>query len=257
MALAEPAPAAGGRSLAVDLHGGAMMEFVWIEPGTFAMGSPLYDPERRADEGPVRQVAISKGFYLGRYEVTQAQWLAVMGTAPWTGKRFVVQGADRPAVYISWTDLEEFLRRLNEAAGATLYRLPTEAEWEYACRAGTTTRWFFGDDVGPLGDYAWFIENGPAAGLSAAQPVGGKRPSPWGLYDIYGNAWEWVHDWYQPAYPSLDQVDPAGPSSGAARAMRGGGFINPALEVRSAKRFGYDPTLRFNALGARLVRTRE
>ena len=142
-------------------------------------------------------------------------------------------------------------------AGEELYRLPTEAEWEYACRAGTSGRRFFGEDENLLPDYAWFIENGPKAGLGYAQPVGEKLPNPWGLHDIYGNVWEWVQDRYSPYIPVASEVDPAGPPSGTARVMRGGGFVNKARNVRSAKRFSHDPSLRFSAIGARLVRTKK
>ena len=234
-----------------------MMEFVWIEPGRFVMGAPLGDLARSADETPTRQVMISKGLYLGKYEITQSQWMAIMGTAPWTGKQFVETGATHPAVYISWTSLQEFLRRLNESVGETLYRLPTGGEWEYACRAGTSTPWSFGGDETQLHRYAWFADNAPGAGMPYAQPVGSKLPNPWGLYDMHGNVWEWVMDWYGASYDLLAAVDPAGPASGTSRVMRGGGFVNPSRHLRSAKRFSYDPSLRYGALGGRLVRTRE
>ena len=243
--------------ITVELHAGETMAFVWIEPGSFAMGSSPAAAGRSSDEMPQREVVISKGFYLGKYEITQSQWMAVMGTAPWTGKKHVQRHRDHPAVYISWTAVQELLFRLNEGAGEQLYRLPSEAEWEYACRAGTDTRWFFGDDGNLLEQYAWFIDNGPRAGLSYAQPVGGKLPSPWGLYDVYGNAWEWVQDWYHPAYAGGPHADPAGLATGTARVMRGGGFVNEARNVRSAKRFSHEPSLRFSAIGARLVRTKD
>ena len=246
-----------GESISVDLHGGTMMEFVWIPPGSFLMGSPVSDPERGKDEDPAHEVVISRGFYLGKYEITQSQWVAIMGTAPWTGKKHVERHPGHPACYISWTAVQEFLHRVNDAAGEELYRLPTEAEWEYACRAGTSGRRFFGEDENLLPDYAWFIENGPKAGLGYAQPVGEKLPNPWGLHDIYGNVWEWVQDRYSPYNPVASQVDPAGPPSGTARVMRGGGFVNKSRNVRSAKRFSHDPSLRFSAIGARLVRTKK
>ena len=244
-------------TITVDLHGGTTMEFVWIPHGTFSMGSQVSDHEPGEDEDPAHEVVISRGFYMGKYEITQSQWVAIMGTAPWTGKKHVEPHQDHPAAYISWTAVQEFLHRVNDDAGEQLYRLPTEAEWEYACRAGTAARRFFGGDETRLGDYAWFIENGPKAGLRYAQQVGEKLPNPWGLHDIYGNVWEWVQDWYSPYYPEGRQVDPAGPPSGTARVMRGGGFVNHARNVRSAKRFSYDPSLRFSAIGARVVRTRK
>tara|TARA_B100000809_G_scaffold247373_1_gene276338 strand:+ start:846 stop:1676 length:831 start_codon:yes stop_codon:yes gene_type:complete len=251
-------PAAGlVDGISVDLHNGVMMDFVWIEPGTFLMGSTADDPQRKGDESPQHEVTISKGFYLGKYELTQAQWVAVMGTAPWTGKRGVQAQENHPAVYISHTALQELFRRLNSGPGEPLYRLPTEAEWEYACRAGTSARWFFGDDGSRLGDHAWFLDNSLSAGLAHAQPIGSKLPNPWGLYDIYGNVWEWVQDLYSPRYQGLGSIDPIGPASGTTIVMRGGGFVNHARNVRSAKRFFHDPSLRYAAIGARLVRSRK
>jgi formylglycine-generating enzyme required for sulfatase activity len=252
---AEPALAADeGGSITVALHGGTMMEFIWIKPGSFLMGSSASEPDHGAWEGPQHEVTISKGFYLGKFEMTQAQWVAIMGTAPWTKKKYVRANPNHPAVYISWTAIEEFLRRLNSAAGEDLYRLPTEAEWEYACRAGTNTRRFFGDDDGLLGEYAWYVKNTKNAGAPYAQPVGTKQPNPWGLYDIYGNVWEWVQDWYGDSYATGVMVDPTGVTSSSVRVMRGGGFVNLARNVRSAKRFSHDPSLRYCAFGARLVR---
>jgi formylglycine-generating enzyme required for sulfatase activity len=242
--------------ITVDLHGGTMMDFVWIKPGSFLMGSTSSELNRGEWEDPQHEVTISKGFYLGKFEITQAQWIAVMGTAPWTGKKHVEKKPNHPAVYISWTAMEEFLRRLNEVAAESLYRLPTEAEWEYACRAGSTTRRSYGDDDSPLGDYAWYVGNTHKAGLPFAQPVGTKLPNPWGLYDMYGNVWEWVQDWYGDTYASLIVIDPTGVATGSARVMRGGGFVNRARNMRSAKRFSYDPSFRYSALGARLVRTK-
>ena len=123
------------------------------------MGSPSTEVGRDSDEGPQHEVTISKGFYLGKYEVTQGQWQAVMGTTPWSGQSYVQVDADNPAVYVSWNDVQSFVQALNEAAKDSLYRLPTEAEWEYACRAGTTERWSFGDDESKLKDYAWYDVN--------------------------------------------------------------------------------------------------
>ena len=251
-----PLPADEVQAVSVDLHGGTMMDFIWVKPGSFLMGSPDSEPERGVWEGPQHKVTISKGFYLGKYEITQAQWVAIMGTAPWTGKKYVQANPKHPAAYISWTAIEEFLRRLNEAAGETLYRLPTEAEWEYACRAGTTTRRFYGDDQLQLRDYAWYVDNTQKVGATYAQPVGSKWPNPWGFHDIYGNVWEWVQDWYGDTYASGILTDPQGAFSGKGRVMRGGGFVNKARNVRSAKRFASDPSLRYCALGARLVKTK-
>ena len=146
--------------IAVTLPGGAKLEMVWIQPGRFMMGSPTTEPERDDDEGPQHEVTITKGFYLGKYEVTQAQWESVMNTRPWAGSGASgdPEKANFPAFFVRWEDVETFLRRLNETEGKDIYRLPTEAEWEYACRAGTTTPWSFGDDLIRVGDYARYLK---------------------------------------------------------------------------------------------------
>ena len=186
------------------------------------MGSPSSEKGRYDDEGPVHEVTISKGFYLGKYEVTQGQWEGVMGTTPWRGKDYVRSGSDYPAVYVSWDDAQEFISRLNSAAGSEVYRLPSEAEWEYACRAGTTTRWSFGDDESQLTHYAWYgaYRRGDV-GEKYGHRVGTKRANPWGLYDMHGNVSEWVQDW-KGDYSSSSVVDPLGPSTGSYRVVRGG-----------------------------------
>jgi formylglycine-generating enzyme required for sulfatase activity len=249
--------ATGEGIITVDLPGGSAMEFVWIEPGTFTMGSPDSEPGRYSAEGPQHEVTISQGFYLGKFEITQGQWEAVMGATPWSGQSYVQLNPNHPAVYISWDDMQEFIQRLNEAAGEELYRLPTEAEWEYAVRAGTTTRWSFGDDEGQLGDYAWYYDNAWNAGLQYAQPVGTKLPNPWGLYDMHGNVWEWCQDWWgEKYYRSSPSIDPLGPATGSLRVLRGGHFGRDAQVVRSADRRRFSPDRRLNSLGARLLRTR-
>ena len=231
------------------------IEMVWIEPGTFQMGSPSSEPGRDSDEGPVHEVTISQGFYLGKYEVTQGQWESVMGTRPWQGRSYVRSGPNYPAVFVSWGDAQEFIRRLNTSLGSEVYRLPTEAEWEYACRAGTTTRWSFGDDESQLGDYAWYRDNAWDVGERYSHSVGTKRANPWGLYDMHGNVWEWVQDWYdRDYYRSSPSVDPAGPSSGLDRVLRGGFFYSPAQFVRLAFRYGISPGIRYNYVGFRLLR---
>ena len=246
-----------GESRSFSLPGGGEMAFVWIEPGGFQMGSPESEEGRWDREGPVHEVEISRGFYLGKYEVTQGQWEAVMGTTPWSGEDYVLSNSSHPAVYISWEDVQEFVDKLNAASGSAVYRLPTEAEWEYACRAGTSTRWSFGDDESDLTDYAWYYDNAWAAGKEYAQPVGLKRANPWGLYDMHGNVWEWVNDWYSSGYyNSSPRVDPPGPSSGSARVFRGGAFYDDAQDLRSAQRYYYSPGYRSIDIGARLLRIR-
>ena len=243
-----------GDEWAFSLLGGGEMEFVWIEPGVFQMGSPESEEGRWDDEGPVHEVEISTGFWLGKYEVTQGEWEAVMGETPWSGRDYVRSNRSHPAVYISWHDVQEFIEKLNAAAGSSVYRLPTEAEWEYACRAGagTSKRWSFGDNASLLGDYAWYDGNNDPWGTKA---VGGKLPNRWGLYDMHGNVWEWVQDWYSSSYyNSSPRVDPRGPTSGSERVMRGGAFNNHAHVVRSANRASASPGYRYYYIGVRLVR---
>ena len=253
---------AQAREITVDLPGGVAMEMVWIEPGMFAMGSPDSEPGRDPDEGPQHQVRISRGFYLGEKEITQRQWEAVMGTRPWEGKIYVQANPDHPAVFISWNEVQEFVRQLNEATDGSLYRLPTEAEWEYACRAGTATRFSFTGGESGLEEHAWYYDNAWNAGKKYAHPVGTKRPNPWGLYDMHGNVWEWVQDWHTTivgtrpsgSYPDSSQADPTGPPSGSHRVKRGGSFYDFARSLRSARRDGYSPRGRYINIGARLLR---
>jgi formylglycine-generating enzyme required for sulfatase activity len=217
------------------------MEFVLIQAGEFQMGASDGDK----DEQPVHTVRISKPFYLGKYEVTQAQWQAVMGNNP---SRFTGD-ATRPVENVSWEDVQEFIRRLNTKEGGATYRLPTEAEWEYAARAGTTTAYSFGNDKGQLSQYAWY---GDTSG-SQTHPVGTLKPNAWGLYDMHGNVWEWVQDWYGP-YTAAAAVDPAGPSSGSYRVNRGGSWRYLTSHCRSACRGHWSPGYRYDHLGCRLLR---
>ena len=223
-----------------SLPGGESMEFVWIDPGAFTMGASDI-------ASPTHEVRISRGFYLARHEITQGQWEAVM-----EGNPSHYLGADRPVERVSWDDVQEFIARLNAEAGQSTYRLPSEAEWEYACRAGTSTRWSFGDDSSLLGDHAWYQGNNSPDGT---KNVGGKQPNPWGLYDMHGNVWEWVQDWYGP-YSDSVQTDPTGPTAGAFRVYRGGDFYFFPRLLRSAFRYGLPSDAPYVYLGARLVRTR-
>jgi len=174
---------------------GAEMEMVWIEPGMFMMGSPDTEPGRWENEGPLHEVTLTQGFYLGKYELTQEQWESVMKTRPWAGQALIEEGPNIPAQFISRGDVQAFIDSLNAAEGSAVYRLPTEAEWEYACRAGTTTIWSFGDDEGLVGEYVWHSGNTRGVGEAYAHRVGMKLPNPWGLYDMHGNVYEWVQDW--------------------------------------------------------------
>jgi formylglycine-generating enzyme required for sulfatase activity len=231
--------------------------YVWIEPGTFVMGSPVSVPGREADEGPQHEVTISLGFFLGKYQVTRGHWTEVMGTTPWSQGSRVSSDLLRPAVHISWHDAQEFVERLNAARGRGLYRLPTEAEWEYACRAGTTTAWSFGDDRSQLPAYACCLDSDGIAAEQDAHEVGMKSPNPWGLHDMHGNVWEWCQDSYSPSYYSESpSVDPQGPEGGtdAARVIRGGYFRYFTRHSRSASRNARRPDARHRSIGVRLLR---
>ncbi len=221
----------------VDLGNGVSMEFVLIPAGTFKMGSPGSEAGRDDDEGPVRRVQITRPFYLGKYEVTQDQYMAAMGTNP---SHF--SGRSLPAETVSWDQAAAFCRKVGG-------RLPTEAEWEYACRAGSSGRFCFGDSDSGLGDYAWHTSNSG----STTHAIGQKRPNAFGLYDMHGNVWEWCQDWYAKGYQNASGVDPKGPSSGEYRVVRGGGWDSTPRRCRSAIR-GYNaPDIRDINLGFRVA----
>jgi formylglycine-generating enzyme required for sulfatase activity len=229
------------------------MKLKLIPAGEFQMGSPDAEPDREDDETR-HLVKISKPFYLGLCEVTQQQYEKVMGARPWQGKDYVKEGADYPAVYVSHDDAVEFCRRLSKQEDVE-YRLPTEAEWEYACRAGTTTAYSFGDDEAKLGQYAWYYKNAWDIGEEYAHRVGQKLPNPWGLYDIHGNVWEWCQDWYGPYGSEKVVSDPVGATQGVRRVLRGGSFLHPSSDVRSAFRFNRRPVRRSSNAGFRAART--
>jgi formylglycine-generating enzyme required for sulfatase activity len=223
------------QDITVELPGGATMDLVYIEPGTFIMGSPTSDSNRQANEGPQHEVSISSGFYLGAHEVTQGQWESVMGTNPWLGEEMVESDPTHPAAFVSWSAAQSFIQALNAVSEDSLYRLPSEAEWEYSARAGTTTIWSFGDDVSQLIDYAWLNVTG---WNPHGQPVATKLPNPWGLYDMHGNVLEWCQDWFGP-YRSGSQIDPQGPEEGTNRVVRGASFRTKRFsEMRLAFRHG-------------------
>ncbi|HUU91000.1 MAG TPA: SUMF1/EgtB/PvdO family nonheme iron enzyme, partial [Phycisphaerae bacterium] len=217
----------------VNLGSGVTMRFVYIPPGTFMIGSPMSEEGRYKDETQLR-VTLTEGFYLGVTEVTQRQWRAVMGSEPWSGKPYAKSGDDYAASCISWDHAMAFCEALTQKTGYT-FRLPTEAEWEYACRAGTTTAYCFGDDVTAAGDFAWYDANTKDVGEEYAHAVGRKRPNAWGLYDMHGNVWEWCQDRYG-AYPNGSVRDPRELLEGEYMVHRGGCFFGPASGCRSALR---------------------
>ncbi len=244
---------------------GLKMAFCWCPPGTFLMGSPKDDPQRDDDEGnengPV-SVTLNRGFWIGKFEVTQAQWHSVMGTTLRAQRDradpqsdLYGEGLDRPIYYVNHHEATEFGRRFTESerrAGRLPlgweYRLPWEAEWEYACRAGTTTRYSFGDDEASLGEYAWFAGNSDWM----TRPVGQKRPNQWGLRDMQGNVWEWCADGYDSTL--VGGIVPRGPDRALRRVLRGGGWNGLPHLARSANRDGGGPEKRDYNLGFRLVR---
>ncbi|MDP6700355.1 MAG: formylglycine-generating enzyme family protein, partial [Candidatus Latescibacteria bacterium] len=249
-AVDEDAPAL---HLSQEILGATTMDFSLIRAGSFSMGSPSDEESRESDEGPQREIAISAAFYLGQYEVTQGQWTAVMGTKPWEGLPASSDQADHPAVYISWQDALSFVQTLNAVAGDSLYRLPSEAEWEYAARAGTATRWSFGDRASDLSTFAWTRRVPAVVSELVTHPVGSKRPNGWDLYDMHGSAAEWVLDYYG-SYGADAATDPMGPLSGSVRVLRGGGLMLAAADTRSAARDAFDPAVRLSTFGFRIVR---
>jgi len=248
-------PAARVRVIAQEIRSFVGIQFVWIPPGTFVMGSPETEQDRDTDEGPQTTVTLTQGFWMSKYVVTKQQWQTVMATTPWSGQPNVIYDPQSPAVYVNWNDAQAFLTQLNEL-GQGVYRLPTEAEWEYACRTGSTTRFSYGDDLSysTLAQYAWYDENTAGVGESYAHLVGQKLPNPWGLHDMHGNVCEWCSDWYATTLPGGTVTDPNGPGSGSNRVMRGGGWINVGASCRSARRSSYGPSGTSHGLGFRLVR---
>jgi sulfatase modifying factor 1 len=221
-----------------------------ISAGTFTMGSPASEKDRDDDETQ-HQVTLSKPFYMGRTEVTQGQWKKVMGTEPWKGEDYVQEGDDYPAVYISWDDAVAFCKKLSAQEGKT-YRLPTEAEWEYACRGGTKTAFSFGDDEADLEKYAWFDGNAWDINEKYAHRAAQKQPNPFGLHDMHGNVWEWCSDWHGD-YPSSPLTVPQGPDSVSFRVLRGGSWVGGPNLVRCALRNSITPEYRVFNYGFRLV----
>jgi formylglycine-generating enzyme required for sulfatase activity len=213
-------------------------QFVLIVPDTFMAGD-----EQSASR---HQVTISKPFYIQTTEVTQGQWKKVMGDNP---SSFKDCGDDCPVENVSWLMAQGFIRKLNQTEGTNKYRLPTEAEWEYVCRAGTTTKYSFGNGVEELPDYAWYNINS----ANRTHPVAQKKPNSWGLYDMHGNVWEWCMDWHDD-YPSGAVTDPRGPSSSQHRVMRGGSWPNNPATLTSAFRGQDYPVIQSSDIGFRLVR---
>jgi len=226
-------------------NGEVRLPLVRIEAGTFLMGSPDDDDMASPDEKPPHEVEITRPFYLGAFPVTQKQWAQAMARNP---SRFTEDGAERPVESVSWHDARSFCAAVSRATGQDV-RLPTEAEWEYACRAGKPTRFWFGDDPDELGERGWFADNSEGR----THPVGtAGHKNRWGLCDLAGNVWEWCSDW-SGSYADAKDVDPQGPPSGSGRVLRGGSWYDDARHCRAAYRNRYRPDNRYDNIGFRVV----
>ncbi len=231
---------------------GVPQKFRWLEPGSFMMGSPVNEPERYNDETQ-HKVTFSKGFWLADSTVTQELWQLVMGSNP---SKF--KGRHRPVEKISWHDARKFIDTLNKLVPGLSVSLPTEAQWEYGCRAGTITPFSFGDNITPKqvnydGRYPY---NNGEKGKNRKETVDVKTLpcNAWGLYEMHGNVWEWCEDWFQEDLGSDSVTDPKGPEGGEDRVVRGGSWRSDGRFVRSAIRLRYHPGLRHDVIGFRLAR---
>ena len=249
------------KNFTIQLSDTVSLDMIWIEPGTFMMGSPDDELGRDSEKETLHEVTLTTGYWVGKYEVTQSQYEAVMGTNP---SRNYGVGDDYPVYYVSWNDAMDFCDKLTETEkaagrlpGGYEYTLPTEAQWEYACRAGTTTALNNGknlsdmDECPEMDEVGWYGYNSDRT----SHPTGEKKPNDWDLYDMHGNVQEWCLDWGEDEYPTSPVVDPTGPEIGYYRVLRGGSRSNRAYACRSAYRtyFGSDYTA--NNVGFRIVLT--
>ena len=243
------------KNITIPLPNNVDLNLIWIEPGTFTMGSPE-DELGRYDDEVQHEVTLTKGYWLGQYVITQAQYNAIMPLNPSEFK-----GADLPVECVTWYDAMEFCKKLTaqeQAAGRLPggyeYALPTEAQWEYACRAGTTTAMNSGKNLSAkyqcpeMDEVGWYKYNSD----ETTHPVVQKQPNAWGLYDMHGNVWEWCLDWYGD-YPASSVTDPQGASTGSSRVLRGGSWTNDADRCRSASRIGSNPSSNYIDGGFRVA----
>ena len=231
-----------GKEEVTDLGKDVKLEMILIPAGKFVMGSP--ESEKGRSKGETQhEVTFTKAFYMGKYEVTQEQWESVMGNNP----SIKIKGARLPVTNVSWNDCQDFIKKLNAKTNGG-YRLPTEAEWEYACRAGTTTKYSVGDKITPKD------ANYRDSKIGEPVAVGSYKPNAFGLYDMHGNVWEWCEDWYAD-YQAGAVTDPKGPATGERRVLRGGSFNFYVWNTRSSFRFNLSPTSRYLFYGFRLART--
>lgn len=236
------------------------MKFMKIPEGEFMMGSSLDTEGRDSDESPLHKVTIKKPFYMGKFEVTQKQWREVMGSNP-----SYFEGDNLPVERVSWNDVQVFIKKLNEIEGTNKYHLPSEAEWEYACRAETTTRYSFGDADSELKDYGWYSDYATAeewqqnfskiVNEGSTHAVGQKKPNPWRLYDMHGNVWEWCQDTWHDNYDGAPSDGSAWENgNNSSRVCRGGGWANRAWGCLSSNRYMGAPDGRNRILGFRVLK---
>lgn len=255
-------PGGGAAPEAGTVRTFAGMEFVWCPPGSYSCGSRLSPREIAerfggreewyADEFPRHTVTFSRGFWMSKTEVTKAQWERVMRSTPWDGQQNAGAGApESPAVSVSWEDAQRFANALSRS-GEGRFRLPNEAEWEYACRAGAAGPYFFGEDEKALGDHAWCRDNTVAEGRPEVQPVGRKQPNAWGIHDMLGNAWEWCEDVYGPYAARESRGEET--RTTLYRSVRGGSYAQMVSALRVSFRNGQHAGLQDTRTGFRLVR---
>ena len=237
-----PSLSSGSNEISIPVKNGITIDMVKVEAGTFMMGatSEMQNPDD--DEKPVHQVTLTNDYYMEKYEVTQALWQVVMGSNP---SKF--KGDDLPVEQVSWNDCQEFISKLNSMTGRK-FRLPSEAEWEYAARGGKKSRGYQYGGSSNISDVAWYCENS----ATKPHPVGTKQANELGLYDMTGNVWEWCQDWYG-SYVSSSQTNPTGAINGSFCVIRGGGWGSIAWDCRSSCRYNDDPDGRHYGLGLRLV----
>lgn len=241
---------------------GLMMRLIYCPSGEYLMGCPEGEPDTEPDETPQQSVALTNGFWIGQYEITQAEFLQVTGKAPWENQPFAKDIPDAAASYISWDDADDFCKKFTKKEREEgrlgedeVYRLPSEAEWEYAGRAGSQTRYSFGTDVAKLDEYAWFKDNTHFGDERYTHRVGQKKPNPWGIFDIHGNAWEWCLDRFSDK--RFGGINPIGNAKGKHRVLRGAGWTSTASNCRISDRDALLPNLAKYYIGFRIVRAND
>lgn len=252
-----PTSNVGNRSGEIWSENSVGIKMVWLSADSFTMGSPLDEQGRATNEDQV-EVKLTEGFWLGQTEITQGQWIQLMGTSPWQGKSNVYEGKNYAASFISWEDANSFVEKLNskeQKAGSLPhdweYSLPTEAQWEFACRGGKKSTFSFGDDPSEFAVYGWSAENAFEEGEAYSHEVAKKRPNAFGLYDMHGNVWEWCKDNF--STKRAGGTNPIIDNGESLRVNRGGGWNFSTKCCRSASRLSDAADARFNNLGFRIA----